>query len=182
MTLRAKRPAGPGIRRTAVATAVALAFAGAVTGVGTAFGSTADVASHGHPVDRNWLPDTPENWPLVVDYTRTPAETVTRGLQHYGETYDTVGGRQHIQVLKADLSDPNLRVGVVEADTVTDPQDETPSSMAHRTHAVVASTATTSRSTPADARSVASSPTGTCSRAPSRASRPSWASSPTAPW
>lgn len=137
MTLRAKRPAGPGLRRTAVATAVALAFAGAVTGVGTAFGSTADVASHGHPVDRNWLPDTPENWPLVVDYTRTPAETVTRGLQHYGETYDTVGGRQHIQVLKADLADPNLRVGVVEAgDTLTDPQDETPSSMADRTHAV----------------------------------------------
>ncbi|MFE2139479.1 hypothetical protein ACFW9X_40935, partial [Streptomyces sp. NPDC059466] len=116
------------MRRTAVATAVALAFAGAATGVGTAFGSTDDVASHGHPVDRNWLPDTPENWPLVVDYTHTPAETVTRGLRHYGETYDTVGGRQHIQVLEADLSDPNLRVGVVEAgDTITDPQDETPS-------------------------------------------------------
>ncbi|MFJ7078978.1 phosphodiester glycosidase family protein [Streptomyces sp. NPDC098781] len=85
----------------------------------------------------NWLPDTPENWPLVVDYTRTPAETVTRGLQHYSETYDTVGGRQHIQVLKADLGDPNLRVGMVQAgDTITNPADETPSSMAHRTHAV----------------------------------------------
>ncbi|WP_328885952.1 phosphodiester glycosidase family protein [Streptomyces sp. NBC_00316] len=88
-------------------------------------------------VDRNWLPDAPEGWPSVVDYTRTPAETVTRGLQHYSETYDTVGGRQHIQVLKADLGDPNLRVGMVEAgDTLTNPADETPSSMAHRTHAV----------------------------------------------
>ncbi|MFJ7948999.1 phosphodiester glycosidase family protein [Streptomyces sp. NPDC096354] len=73
----------------------------------------------------------------MVDHTRTPAETVTRGLQHYSETYDTVGGRQHIQVLSADLGDPNLRVGMVEAgDAITNPADETPSSMAHRTHAV----------------------------------------------
>ncbi|MFF0288150.1 phosphodiester glycosidase family protein [Streptomyces sp. NPDC005262] len=120
-----------------MATAVALALASAVTGAGTAFGSADDTAANSHVVDRNWLPDTPEGWPSVVDYTRTPAETVTRGLQHYSETYDTVGGRQHIQVLKADLGDPNLRVGMVEAgDTITNPADETPSSMAHRTHAV----------------------------------------------
>ena len=63
--------------------------------------------------------------------------TITHGLQHYSETYDTVGGRQHTQVLTADLTDPNLRVGVVEAgDTITDPADETVSSMANRTHAV----------------------------------------------
>ncbi|MEU3246076.1 MULTISPECIES: phosphodiester glycosidase family protein [unclassified Streptomyces] len=95
------------------------------------------MAPHGRPADRNWLPATPENWPLVVDHTRTPAETVTRGPRHYGETYDTVGGRRHIQVLEADLSDPNLRVGAVEAgDTFTDPEDETPSSTARRRHAV----------------------------------------------
>ncbi|MDT0465391.1 phosphodiester glycosidase family protein [Streptomyces gibsoniae] len=137
MTFRAKRPAGAGIRRTAVAAAAALTLAGAVTAVGPAFGSAADTAADSHAAGPNWLPDTPENWPLVVDYTRTPAETVTRGLQHYSETYDTVGGRQHIQVLKANLADSNLRVGMVEAgDTLTNPADETPSSMAHRTHAV----------------------------------------------
>lgn len=137
MTLRAKRPARAGIRHTVAAAAVALALAGTVTGAGTAFGSPGATATNSPAAGRNWLPGTPENWPLVVDHTRTPAETVTRGLQHYSETYDTVGGRQHIQVLKADLGDPNLRVGVVEAgDTITDPADETPSSMAHRTHAV----------------------------------------------
>ena len=40
-------------------------------------------------------------------------------------------------MLSADLGDPNLRVGMVQAgDTLTNPADETPSSMAHRTHAV----------------------------------------------
>jgi exopolysaccharide biosynthesis protein len=137
MRLRAKRPVRAGIRRTALVTAGALALAGAVTGTGTAFGSAAQTVAASQPAGQNWLPDTPENWPQVVDYTRTPAETVTQGLQHYSETYDTVGGRQHIQVLKADLSDPNLRVGMVEAgDTLTNPADETPSSMAHRTQAV----------------------------------------------
>ncbi|MEU3986166.1 phosphodiester glycosidase family protein [Streptomyces sp. NPDC026672] len=138
MTLRGKRPADTG-RRTAVATAAALALAGTVTALVTAPGATADpAAAHARPAaQRAWLPETPQNWPLVVDRTRTPAETVTRGLQHYSETYDTVGGRQHIQVLSADLTDPNLRIGMVQAgDTLTNPADETPSSMAHRTHAV----------------------------------------------
>ncbi|MEV6293880.1 phosphodiester glycosidase family protein [Streptomyces sp. NPDC051896] len=120
-----------------MAAAAALTFAGAVTAAGPAFGSGADTAADSHAVTPDRLPDTPENWPLVVDYTRTPDQTVTRGLQHYSETYDTVGGRQHIQVLDVDLTDSNLRVGMVEAgDTLTNPADETPSSMAHRTHAV----------------------------------------------
>ncbi|MFB7494532.1 phosphodiester glycosidase family protein [Streptomyces sp. NPDC056161] len=138
MRLRAQRPAGVRVRRTALVTAAALALAGAVTGTQAAFGAAGATAADSRPATgRNWLPDTPENWPQVVDYTRTPAETVTHGLQHYSETYDTVGGRQHIQVLKADLGDPNLRVGTVEAgNTLTNPADETPSSMAHRTHAV----------------------------------------------
>jgi exopolysaccharide biosynthesis protein len=132
------RAAG-GRRRTAVATALVLALAGTVTGVATSASGAADdpSARHHQPTDQDWLPKTPGNWPLVVDYTRTPSETVTRGLRHYSETYDTVGGRQHIQVLSADLGDPNLRIGMVEAgDTITDPADETPSSMAHRTGAV----------------------------------------------
>ncbi|MGI5142535.1 phosphodiester glycosidase family protein [Streptomyces sp. CA-106110] len=120
-----------------MATAAALVLGGAVAGAGTAFGSADDTAADSPAAHQSWLPDTPENWPLVVDYTRTRPETVTRGLKHYSETYDTVGGRQHIQVLQADLGDRNLRVGMVEAgDTITNPADETPSSMAHRTHAV----------------------------------------------
>ncbi|MFI8185379.1 phosphodiester glycosidase family protein [Actinacidiphila glaucinigra] len=138
MTLRGKRTVGTGARRAAVVTALALALTGAVGGaVATASAPAGEEAVQGHAPDRDWLPETPQNWPLVVDYTRTPAETVTHGLQHYSETYDTVGGRQHIQVLSADLDDPNLRVGMVQAgDTITNPADETPSSMAHRTHAV----------------------------------------------
>ncbi|MDX3235631.1 phosphodiester glycosidase family protein [Streptomyces sp. ME03-5709C] len=138
MTLRGKRTVGTGARRTAAVTALALALTGAVGGaVATASAPTGDEASPGQAPAPAWLPDTPQNWPLVVDYDRTPAETVTQGLQHYSETYDTVGGRQHIQVLSADLGDPNLRVGMVQAgDTLTNPADETPSSMAHRTHAV----------------------------------------------
>ncbi|WP_377266855.1 phosphodiester glycosidase family protein [Peterkaempfera sp. SMS 1(5)a] len=128
-----------------MATALALALTGAVGGAATAWGNTGDTGSEitqdtvsaAQAAGHDWLPRTPDNWPLVVDYTRTPDETVTRGLQHYSETYDTVGGRQHIQVLTADLGDPNLRVGMVQAgDTLTNPADETPSSMAHRTHAV----------------------------------------------
>ncbi|MBY8877838.1 phosphodiester glycosidase family protein [Actinacidiphila acidipaludis] len=141
MRLSGKRVAGAAGRRTAMVTALALALTGVAAGAATASGAAHDTpaaADHaGRPPAGSWLPSTPQNWPLVVDYTRTPAETVTHGLQHYSETYDTVGGRQHIQVLTADLGDPNLRVGTVEAgDTLTNPADETPSSMAHRTHAV----------------------------------------------
>ncbi|MEU6344502.1 phosphodiester glycosidase family protein [Streptomyces sp. NPDC046977] len=128
---------GAGARRTAVVTALALALAGSVTGAATASGTSGDGAAQDRAATPDWLPQTPENWPLVVDYSRTPGETVTQGLEHYSETYDTVGGRQQVQVLSADLTDPNLRVGMVEAgDTLTNPADETVSSMANRTHAV----------------------------------------------
>jgi exopolysaccharide biosynthesis protein len=127
-----------------VATSLALVLAGGVTAGASATGAQpagdggqAAPAGNGPAAAGSWLPQTPQNWPQVVDYTSTPPTTVTRGLQHYSETYDTVGGRQHTQVLTADLTDPNLRVGVVEAgDTITDPADETVSSMANRTHAV----------------------------------------------
>jgi exopolysaccharide biosynthesis protein len=129
MTLRGKRTVS-----TALATSLALLLAGSATGTAVASGGS---AGDTQAASSSWLPQTPPNWPQVVDYTKSPETTVTRGLQHYSETYDTVGGRQHVQVLAADLGDPNLRVGVVEAgDTVTDPADETVSSMAARTHAV----------------------------------------------
>jgi exopolysaccharide biosynthesis protein len=98
----------------------------------------APAAAHDHRAAATaWLPPTPAGWPQVVDYSRTPGATVTRGVTHYSETYDTVGGRQRTQVLDADLGDPNVRLGIVQAgDVITDPADETVSSMAGRTHAV----------------------------------------------
>lgn len=87
--------------------------------------------------DAGWLPATPANWNVVVDKATSQPFTVTRGVTEQSETYDTVGGRQHTQVLTVDLTDPNVRLGVVEAgDTVTDPADETVGAMAARTGAV----------------------------------------------
>ena len=108
-------------------------------GAQTASAATAHSTSQptSHSTGASWLPSTPANWPLVVDSSRTRPNEVTRGIEQYAETYDTVGGRQHIQVLTADLADPNVRTGVLEAgDSVIDPADETTSSMAHRTGAV----------------------------------------------
>jgi exopolysaccharide biosynthesis protein len=127
-----------GALRAALAAVVVAGFAaGAVSAVATPAGAqpTANHNSSAKP----WLPATPLNWPQVVDYTQTPAETITRGVTHHSETYDTVGGRQQAQVLDVDLADRNVRVGVTEAgDTITNPADETVSSMADRTHAVAA--------------------------------------------
>lgn len=85
----------------------------------------------------SWLPPTPANWPLVVDSTRTPDRTITRGVTQHAETIDSVGGRQRAQILSVDASDRNVRLGVVEAgDKLIDPADETVTSMAKRTGAV----------------------------------------------
>ena len=87
--------------------------------------------------DRSWLPATPDFWPVVVDQSHTSRVPVTHGVETYSETYDAVGGRQHTQVLDVDLSDPNVRVGAVEAgDQITHPSDETVTSMGNRTGAV----------------------------------------------
>ncbi|QRP45654.1 phosphodiester glycosidase family protein [Amycolatopsis sp. FDAARGOS 1241] len=110
---------------------MAALLAGSVVAVG------ATGTAHASAAPQPWLPATPANWSLVVDQTKTPPTTVTRGVTQYSETYDTVGGRQHTQVLDVNLADPNVRLGVVEAgDVITNPADETVSSMAGRTHAV----------------------------------------------
>lgn len=128
---------GTGLLRPVLAVSMAtlLAYGGAQTALAApAPSSTAASASSGAA---SWLPSTPANWPLVVDYGKTAPSEITRGVDQYAETYDTVAGRQHIQVLTADLADPNVRTGVVEAgDDVIDPADETTSSMARRTGAV----------------------------------------------
>ncbi|MFJ2956464.1 phosphodiester glycosidase family protein [Streptomyces sp. NPDC087270] len=85
----------------------------------------------------SWLPTTPDQWPLVVDEKTTTPRTLTHGVSNYSDTLQTVGGAQRAQVLDVSLTDRNVKLGVVEShDRLTDPADEVPSSMAHRTGAV----------------------------------------------
>lgn len=136
MHSRTRGTCGTGLLRPVLAVSMAtlIAYGGAQTAL-AAPAPSSDTAS---PTSgASWLPSTPANWPLVVDYSRTAPSEITRGVDQYAETYDTVAGRRHIQVLTADLADPNVRTGVVEAgDSIIDPADETTSSMAHRTGAV----------------------------------------------
>lgn len=89
------------------------------------------------PADnRNWLPSTPPSWPLVVQQQKTLPQVVTRGVDTYSETLNTVGGPEHASVLTVDLDNKNVRLGVVQANQQLLSPDETVSSMANRTHAV----------------------------------------------
>src|SRR5882757_4716581 len=89
------------------------------------------------PANSAWLPPTPDQWPLVVNEQRSQPQTLTDGVTHWSDQLQTAGGAQRAQILDADLTDPNLRLGVVEShDHLTDTADEVPSSMAHRTGAV----------------------------------------------
>jgi hypothetical protein len=86
---------------------------------------------------RPWLPPTPTYWPQVVGEQATRPQTITHGVSWHTETYQTVGGAQRAQVLNVDLTDPNIRFGMVEAgNELVDPSDEVISSMANRTGAV----------------------------------------------
>lgn len=138
-------PATAGIRRrrrgqtglvllTAAAVSAAwLAPAAATQATSPATGDTATAAT----TAAGWLPPTPTAWPLVVDDSTSRPETITRGVTHRTEQVDTVGGRQQADLLSADLSSRNVRLRVVEAgDVLTDPTDETPTSMTTRTGAV----------------------------------------------
>ena len=122
------------VRRVAVTVAVVM-----IAGLGV---SAASAAPHS-PAQNNvgsstgWLPTTPDQWPLVVDENTSAAQTITRGITHTMDSVDTVGGAQKAQVLNVDLSDPNVRLGVVESHgAIADPANETVSSMANRTGAV----------------------------------------------
>src|SRR5215469_13308636 len=122
----------------AVRILTALAFVVSFTSF-TAVATTPGVASaSGMPEPgSNWLPPTPTYWPMVVGQQATTPQTITSGAQWHSETYQTVGGAQSAQVMNLDLTNPNLRLGAVEAgDHLIDPSDETISSMATRTGAV----------------------------------------------
>jgi hypothetical protein len=121
-------------RRVAVTVAVVM-----IAGVGVSAASAASPPTAPRHVGggTGWLPTTPDQWPLVVDETTSAPQTITRGITHTVDSLSTVGGAQKAQVLNVDLSDPNVRLGVVEShDAIADPLDETVSSMANRTGAV----------------------------------------------
>jgi uncharacterized protein YjdB len=87
--------------------------------------------------ERSWVPSTPEYWPQVVGQQQTKPQTITHGVDWYSETYQTVSGAQSAQIMNVDLTDPNIRFGMVEAgNELVDPSDEVISSMANRTGAV----------------------------------------------
>ncbi|HEY3952193.1 MAG TPA: phosphodiester glycosidase family protein [Streptosporangiaceae bacterium] len=121
----------------AAATTVALC-GGLLGGLQAGQASAATLASHAsHAAGTGWLPSTPASWPQVVDESATPSQTITAGVTENAQTLDTVAGRQSTQILSVDLSNPNVRVGAVEAgDKVIDPADETVTSMGDRTGAV----------------------------------------------
>jgi uncharacterized protein YjdB len=86
---------------------------------------------------KSWLPPTPTYWPQVVGEQSTRPQAITHGVSWHTETYQTVGGAQQAQVMNVDLTDPNVRFGMVEAgNKLVDPSDEVISSMANRTGAV----------------------------------------------
>ncbi|WP_041540370.1 phosphodiester glycosidase family protein [Catenulispora acidiphila] len=123
------------------ATVVAALVCGALAGTGGASAQTSgtdDTAAHSGGGDgRPWLPPTPDQWPLVVTASNTAQQEITRGIDYQTDTYQTVGGVQHSTELNVDLSDPNVRLGVVEShNEINDAADEVPSSMANRTGAV----------------------------------------------
>jgi uncharacterized protein YjdB len=133
-------------RRSAVAVMIAVAGAlvaltipGVAVPAAAAPGRAAAPASASAPRDsgRSWVPPTPTYWPQVVGEQATRPQTITHGVSWHTETYQTVGGAQRAQVMNVDLTDPNVRFGMVEAgNKLVDPSDEVISSMADRTGAV----------------------------------------------
>jgi exopolysaccharide biosynthesis protein len=66
-----------------------------------------------------------------------PVVTLASGVTEQSQDFVTTSGKQHTHVLDVDLTDPKVRLGVVQAGNhVTDPADETVSSMADRTGAL----------------------------------------------
>jgi exopolysaccharide biosynthesis protein len=107
----------------------------AATASGRAASAVSAVSAHGF--QRSWVPPTPEYWPQVVGQQATRPVTITHGVQEYTENYQTVSGAQNAQIMNVNLTDPNIRFGMVEAgNKLVDPSDEVISSMANRTGAV----------------------------------------------
>jgi exopolysaccharide biosynthesis protein len=81
-------------------------------------------------------PTTPAYWPTVLSEKKSPIETITSGVTHYSESFQTVNGPIQTNVTEVDLTNPNVRLGVTLANNKLYSPDETVSSMANRTGAV----------------------------------------------
>ncbi len=87
--------------------------------------------------DRSWMPEQLPSWATITSRTATEPEAVTDGVTYASEAVASVEGNVPVHVVTADTTDENVRLGaVVSNDTVVDPENETVSSMAHRTGAV----------------------------------------------
>jgi exopolysaccharide biosynthesis protein len=105
-------------------------------------GGTASAAATARAQSQSWVPPTPTYWPQVVGEQATQPVTITHGVQEYTENYQTVAGAQNAQIMNINLTDPNIRFGMVEAgNELVDPSDEVISSMANRTGAVAGTNA-----------------------------------------
>ena len=131
------------VRAASVLAAVSLAAAvmpgGAALAASSRPGAPASTAATAKSAQhsKNWVPPTPTYWDQVVGEQATRPVTITSGVQEYTENYQTVGGAENAQIMNVDLTNPNLRFGMVEAgNELVDPSDEVISSMANRTGAV----------------------------------------------
>jgi hypothetical protein len=131
--------------RAALVLAAVAALAAAVMPGGAALaasgraGTPGGAAAAGRSAQRsqNWVPPTPTYWDQVVGEQATRPVTITSGVQEYTENYQTVGGAENAQIMNIDLTNPNIRFGMVEAgNELVDRSDEVISSMANRTGAV----------------------------------------------
>lgn len=124
-------------RRLILNVALAL-FIFTFLGGNTVYASSGQATSQtqAHAGNTSWLPTTPANWPLVVNEQKTPTQQVTNGVSLSSDLLQTVGGPQQTSTLNIDLTNPNVRLGVVQAHDKLFSPDEPVSSMANRTHAV----------------------------------------------
>ncbi|MCL6443227.1 MAG: phosphodiester glycosidase family protein, partial [Alicyclobacillus sp.] len=86
-------------------------------------------------VDPPVMPITPSDWPLVLDQSSS-TQVITAGVSQQTLNFDTLSGPLAANVLHVDLSNPNVKVGVVLAHNSVYSSDETLTSMAARTGAV----------------------------------------------
>ncbi|GHO46851.1 phosphodiester glycosidase family protein [Ktedonospora formicarum] len=80
--------------------------------------------------------ETPPGWPVILSEKQTLDQSLAAGVQVSSQTLSTSNGSQHVSLLDLDLSNPNVNLGVVQANDQIFSRSETVSSMANRTQAI----------------------------------------------
>ena len=78
-------------------------------------GTTSQMSASQNSVSQNgqgsqWLPQTPQGWPLVVSEQNTSQFTVTSGVSHFTQTFQTVQGPERSNVLSINTSNSNVEI------------------------------------------------------------------------